>query len=144
MYKNFPPEAQQIMDERFGCDSLIALATVDGMTPSVRTVNSFYEDGSFYIITHAQSAKMQHIRKNPAVALCGDWFSGHGIAESLGYILKDENADLIDKLRTVFGEWYGNGHINESDENTIILRIRLTDCILFSNGTRYELDCSPI
>ena len=35
-------------------------------------------------------------------------------------------------------EKYGNGHINEDDPNTIILKIRLTDGILFSNGLRYE------
>ena len=33
-----------------------------------------------------------------------------------------------------------NGHNDFSDENTRILRIRLTDGVLFSHGTRYELD----
>ena len=55
---------------------------------------------------------------------------------------KPGNEDLADKLRTVFAEWYDNGHTNEEDENTIILRIRLTDGILFHHGTRYEIDFS--
>lgn len=37
-----------------------------------------------------------------------------------------------------------NGHINESDHNTIILRIRLTDAVLFSHGTRYDIDFNAI
>ena len=36
-----------IIQERFGKDSLIALATVDGDIPAVRTVNTVYIDGAF-------------------------------------------------------------------------------------------------
>lgn len=128
------------MDERFGHDNLIALATVDGDSPAVRTVNAYYEDGCFYTITHALSGKMQQIGINPKVAICGDWFTAHGIGESMGHILLEANADLAGKLRTVFAEWYDNGHTNEADPNTIILRIRLTDGVLFWQGTRYEID----
>ena len=37
-------------------------------------------------------------------------------------------------------EWIDNGHNDLSDSNCVILRIRLTDAVLFANGTRYELD----
>lgn len=140
MYRNFPAEAQEIMADRFGCDTLIALATTDGLTPSVRTVNSYYEDGAFYVITHAASNKMLQMNKNPNVAICADWFTAHGVAENLGHVLKDENADMLDKLRVVFAEWYGNGDVNESDENMILLHIRLTDGVLFSHGTKFDID----
>ena len=128
------------MDQRFGHDNLIALATLDGDTPSVRTVNAYYEDGCFYTVTHALSGKMRQIGINPKVAICGDWFTAHGSGENMGHILLPENADMADKLRTVFAEWYSNGHTNEADPNTIILRIRLTDGVLFWHGTRYEID----
>ena len=128
------------LDERFGCDSLIALATVDGDSPAVRAVNAYYEGGCFYTITHGRSGKMQQLAKNPHIALCGDWFTARGVGESLGHILREENADLAAKLRTVFAEWYGNGHVNEADPDTIILRIRLTKGVLFWHGTRYDID----
>jgi len=67
-----------IMDERFNRDTLIALATVDGEKPSVRTVNSYYENGAFYCVTYALSNKMKHIEENASVAICGDWFTAHG------------------------------------------------------------------
>lgn len=69
--------------------------------------------------------------------ICGEWFSGHGIAESLGYIKLPENKEIADRLRAAFASWYDNGHTNEDDSNTIILKIKLTDGILFSNGTKY-------
>ena len=128
------------MDERFGHDNLIALATMDGDSPAVRTVNACYANGCFYTITYALSGKMQQIARNPKVAICGDWFTAHGIAESMGHILRAENADMADKLRVVCAEWYDNGHTNEEDPNTIILRIKLTDGILFWQGTRYEIE----
>ena len=129
----------RIMDMRFGRDNLIALATTEDGIPSVRAVNSYYEGGSFYVITHARSGKMHAITKNPHVGVCGDWFTGHGIAENMGHILNPDNADLADKLRAVFDQWYGNGHVNEGDPDTIILRIRLTDGILLDHGDRYDL-----
>ena len=52
------PQVQQIMTERFGKDSLIALATAENNIPHVRTVNAYYEDGCFYTITWAKSGKM--------------------------------------------------------------------------------------
>lgn len=140
MSEKFPKEAQDIMNERFGCDSLIALATIDADVPSVRAVNSYYEDGAFYVITYALSNKMQQIAKNPKVAICGEWFTAHGIGENLGHILDKKNEEIASKMRVVFAEWYGNGHTNEKDPNTCILCIHLTDGVLMSHGTRYDID----
>lgn len=101
MNEIFPKEAQDIMNERFGCDSLIAFFTIDGDMPSVRAVNSYYEDGAFYVITYALSNKMQQIAKNPKVAICGDWFTAHGIGENLGHILDNKTKKLLIKC-----EWH--------------------------------------
>ena len=140
MSEKLTPKTRQIMEERFGCDTLLALATVEDGRPYVRTVDSFYEDGSFYIITYALSKKMQQIARHPEVAVCGEWFVGHGNAENMGHILKEENREIADKLRVVFAEWYDNGHTDESDPNTCILRIRLTDGSLADHGPWYEID----
>ena len=130
----------ELMTRRFGHDNLIALATIDGDMPAVRAVNTYYEDGSFYVITNAKSGKMLQLSKNSAAAICGDWFTAHGIGESIGCIRSPENAEMADKLRTVFAEWYDNGHIDEENSDTIILRVRLTDGILFHHGERFEID----
>lgn len=136
------PVTALLMTERFGHDSLIALATTAGTVPQVRTVNAYYENGSFYIITHAGSAKMRQLRENPLAAVCGDWFTAHGIGENLGWIGDPAHAALALKLKTAFASWYGNGHINEDDPHTVILRVHLTDGVLLHHGTRYEIDFS--
>ena len=136
--KKINQEAEWIMKERFGKDSVIALATEENGIPFVRYVNAYYEDGCFYVITHALSNKMRQIRNNPAAAVAGEWFTGHGKGINLGYFGRPENKQTAEKLRDVFAEWIDNGHNDFSDENTIILCIKLTDGLLLSHGTRYE------
>lgn len=137
-------KTKEIMDERFGKDTIIALATVKDGKPYVRSVDGFYEDGAFYVITHALSNKMKQIEENPLVAISGDWFTAHGKGINLGWFCKEENKNIADKLKKAFQEWINNGHNNFNDENTCILCIRLTEGVLFSHGTKYNIDFSDI
>ncbi len=131
---------KQIMQERFGHDTLLSVATVADGIPYVRIVNSYYEDGAFYTVTYAMTNKMKQIEKNPTVAVCGEWFTAHGTAENLGWVKEENNAEIMIKLHAVFAEWYGNGHTDEEDKNTCILKITLTDATLANNGIWYEID----
>lgn len=133
-------QALSIMDERFGHDTLLSLATMEGHRPAVRVVNGYYQAGSFYIMTYALSNKMRQIRDNPEVAVCGEWFTAHGIGENMGHPCDERNGTLAARLREVFASWYHNGHVDEGDPNTCILRIRLTDGVLFHHGARYDID----
>ncbi len=83
---------------------------------------------------------MRQLAKNPAAAIAGDWFTAHGKGINLGYFGKPENKEIAEKLKKAFCAWIDNGHNNFDDENTCILCIRLTDGILFSHGTRYDID----
>ncbi len=136
---DWSPEAEAVLAERFGKDSVLALATVEAGIPHVRSVNALYDGGAFYVLTHGLSNKMRQIAAHPVVALCGDWFTGHGVGENLGYFGRPENAAIAQKLRTAFAAWIDNGHNDFQDVNTCILRIRLTDGVLFSHGARYEM-----
>lgn len=127
--KKMSREAKKIMMERFGKDTVIALATIEKEVPYVRYVNAYYENGAFYIITYALSNKIKHIENNPAVAIAGERFTAYW---------KKGNCMIAEKLKNVFAEWIDNGHNNFDDENTIILCVELTDGLLLSHGTRYE------
>ena len=95
---------EQIMLERFGGDSLISLATAADNVPYVRTVNTFYEDGAFYVLTYGLSNKMRQIAENPTVAVSGDWFTAQGKGENLGFFGKPENANIANKIRSTIGQ----------------------------------------
>jgi len=53
--------AVKLMIERFSKDNPIAIATMDGKRPAVRTVDGYYEDGAFYAVTYTLSDKMKQI-----------------------------------------------------------------------------------
>ena len=133
-------ETEAILLQRFGKDSIIALATSIDNIPYVRNVDAFYEDGAFYVLTHGLSSKMKQIAQNPSVALSGEWFTAQGRGINLGYFGKEENSYIASKMMQVFSAWIDNGHNNFDDINTCILCIQLTRGVLFSNGTRYEID----
>lgn len=134
------PELEKMMTERYGKDSIIALATMNDGIPCVRYVNGLYIEGAYYIITYALSDKMKQIEKNPTVAIAAEWFTAHGEAVNLGWFKNMENAEIAKKLREAFSEWIDNGHNNFDDVNTCILCVKLTDGVLLSQGTRYEID----
>ena len=142
MSERLSQQARSLMNERFGHDSLIALATVEDGLPWVRTVNAYYEDGAFYVLVNGHTNKMRQIAKEPRVAVSGDWFTGHGVADDLGQMLEPHNKEILGKVKAAFAAWYNNGHMDENDPASRILRVRMTDGVLFSHGTRYDLDFS--
>ena len=82
--KKIDQEVEKIMSERFGKDTVLALATMKHEMPYVRYVNAYYENGAFYIITHALSGKMKQIENHPIVEIAGEWFTAHGKGVNLG------------------------------------------------------------
>lgn len=134
-------DAVNIMTQRFGKDSLIAVATTDGECLYNRMVDAYYDDGAFYISTNALSNKVKQIELKPQVAVCAvDWFSGHGNGRNLGWVLDPQNAEIRAKLREAF-VWYDEVN-NEQDPNCCILEIRLTDGMLIKDhhAIRYQID----
>ncbi len=135
----FDIQANKILYERFKSGQLIALATSEDNKPYVRTVNAYYENGVFYIMTDASSSKMKQMEKNPEVAICGQLLNARGIAENIGHVLKPKHEDLMKTLRIALAEWYNYGKVDEKDPNTVILKIQLTQATVIDNGNKYEL-----
>ena len=96
-------DAEKIMIERFGKDNIIALATTVDNRPYVRSVNSFYDKGSFYVLTYGRSNKMKQIQQNPLVAIAGDWFTANGKGINLVYFGKKENLDIVNAIASING-----------------------------------------
>ena len=134
-YMSLYEEGLKLLEEKFGNgkDNVISFATIarepnaDGSPqPVVREVDAYYENGAFYVTTYGKSNKMQQIAKNSAISIAVSlgWFTAIGKAENLGWVLDPKNAELRDKLRAAFSNWYDSAN-NEKDENCCILAIRL-------------------
>ena len=133
----------QIIEEKVGNykDNVISLATIarepaasGNPRPVSRDVDAYYEDGTFYTITWATSNKMQQIAQNPEVSFSVNygWLSGNGIGENLGWVLDPKNAEIREKLRKAFAEWYDRAN-DESDKNCCYLAIRITRATINHN-----------
>ena len=109
-------KALLVMDELFAKDYQFAMATVKGDTPSVRFIDTFFEDGLFYIVTYSKSQKVQEVKDNSQVSLCNKLYRFSGNAYNIGHPLLLENSAIRGKLIKVFEPWYF-AHNNENDEN---------------------------
>ena len=129
-------EGLKLLEEKFGNgkDNVISLATIarepgskGEPRPVVRSVDAYYENGVFYVVTYAKSNKMQQIAENTEVSVAGcfEMFTASGTGENLGWVLDPKNAEIRNKLRTAFAEWYDMAN-NEKDENCCFLAIHLT------------------
>ncbi|MBD7912836.1 pyridoxamine 5'-phosphate oxidase family protein [Clostridium cibarium] len=136
---NYFEESLNIMKELYGHDVAMPLATVNNREANIRTVNAYYKDKSFYITTYALSNKMKEIVSNPYVALNHNLFVAHGIGKNIGNPLDENNKDIREDLRKVFCAFYDK-HVNENDINTCILKIDLSDAIVFANNYKYTID----
>ena len=136
---NYFNEALETMKTLYGKDTVMALATVHEGKASIRNINAYYKDSSFYITSYALSNKMKEIEQNPSAALCHGLFVAHGTGENLGNPLKKSNLALRDELKRVFCAFYDK-HVNEADKNTCILKITLTDAVVFHNNYKYRVD----
>ncbi|MGB4659866.1 MAG: pyridoxamine 5'-phosphate oxidase family protein [Mobilitalea sp.] len=129
-------EGLKLIEEQFGNgkDNVMSLGTiarelsVNGKPrPVVRSVDAYYEDATFYVVSNAKSNKMLQIAQNQEVSISGclEMFTASGVGENLGWVLDPKNAEIRSKLRTAFSAWYDMAN-NEQDENCCFLAVRLT------------------
>jgi len=127
-------KALQAMNELFAKDYQFAMATVKGNTPSVRFVDTFFEDGSFYVVTYSKSQKVQD-----QVSLCNKLYRFSGNAYNIGHPLLSENREIRGKLIKVFEPWYF-AHNNENDENMCYVKIELKEGFFYKDGIGYKVN----
>ena len=131
--------AMEVLNENFGHDVVVALATTADGKVSVREVDCYYKDGKIYVVTNAKTRKVQDIEKCPEVAMCKQMSKLSGKAVNIGHPLAPQNIQLRNELRKVFALFY-NSHINENDPDTCILEITLDKVESYTRYHRYTVD----
>jgi len=131
--------ATALMKEQLGHDVIMSLATCTEKGVNVRNVDGYYKDGFVFVVTHSCSQKMRDIERKSNVAICKDLMCAQGIGENLGNPKAESNKELREELKKVFEAFY-DSHVNENDPGTCILKITLTNAVVFSKDTKYIID----
>ncbi|WP_242878777.1 pyridoxamine 5'-phosphate oxidase family protein [Clostridium beijerinckii] len=97
-----------ILEVLFAKDYQFALATSNDNIPSVRFVDTFYDNGAFYIVSYAKSQKVQEIEKDNKISMCNKLYHFTGIAHNIGHPLLEKNYGIREKLIKAFEPWYLN------------------------------------
>lgn len=137
--------AMKLMEERCGNgkEVIIGLATISltpnatgNPRPASRMVCAYYEEGVFYVSTDTKKNKMLQIEKNNEVSVCGlDWYTFQGIAENLGWVKDEKNAEIRAKFKKVF-DWFEEVG-DEDNPSSIVLRINLTEGSIIDHSKKY-------
>ncbi len=132
-------QSLQTLHDLFAKDCQFALATASGSVPSVRIVDTFYDDGAFYVVAHASTQKVREIAANEHVSLCHNLYRFSGKAQNIGHPLQPQNSGIRAKLSKAFALWYFK-HNNEQDEKMCYIRINLTSGFFYRDGKGYAVD----
>lgn len=132
-------KAMNVMNELFAKDYQFAMATVKDNVPSVRFVDTFFYNGSFYVVTYSKSQKVQELEKNNNVSLCNKLYRFNGKAYNIGHPLLEENKAIRERLIKAFDPWYFE-HNNENDENMCYVKIELKDGFIYKDGIGYKVN----
>jgi general stress protein 26 len=128
-----------VLNELFARDYQFALATTNNNIPSVRFIDTYYDQCCFYIVTYAKSKKVIEMEINNNVSLCNKLYSFNGVAINIGHPLIPQNSEIREKLIRVFEPWYFK-HNNENDENMCYVKVELTDGFFYKDGKGFKVD----
>lgn len=134
-------ESLKLMTELFGKDCEMALATAKGNVPTVRYVDTYYQDSSFYIVTDENSQKAKDILTNPHVALAIRACRFTGIAINIGHPLDASNQKIRETLIKAFEPWY-SAHNDETNSQMCFIKIEVNNGIFGKEGSNnaYKVD----
>jgi uncharacterized pyridoxamine 5'-phosphate oxidase family protein len=129
----------EVLQELFGQDSQFAWATSENNIPSLRFVDTLFDNGSFYVVTYRGTRKVQEIKDNPQVALCKDLHRFQGIATNIGHPLDPKNKEIREKLVKAFESWYYK-HNDEASDNMCYIKIDPVNGFFYKDGVGYQID----
>ena len=132
-------KAMSVMNELFAKDYTFALATVKDSIPSVRFVDTYFDNDSFYIVTYAKTQKVKELEINRHVSLCNKLYRFDGIAYNIGHPLEPQNNEIREKLIKVFEPWYFE-HNNENDQDMCFVKVDLKQGFFYKDGIGYKVD----
>lgn len=130
----------QMIHKRYQNDTVLLVVTASNNIPSVRSVDSFYHEGSFWIVTDLQCRYVQEIQSNPNVMISD---GGHNRfwckATVTGHPLEPANQAIRPVFLSVFKPWYEAVN-NESMSTVCYIKVTPYKGYIHDNKIGYSFD----
>ena len=136
--ENYIKRAKEVMQENFGHVMEMCLASCVDNNVTVRALNTYYNDGKFYVLSKASNSLIHDIATNPRVGLCYGSHNIYGTARSLGHPLEAKNASLRKLLKKQFSLNYGE-YVDENNPEMRIVEVAVTNAETYTRYHRYEI-----
>lgn len=129
-----------LLQEKYSQDTILLLVTAKDNVPSVRSVDSFYYDGSFYVVTDSRCNYVQELMSNK-YAMISD--GGHNRfwceAINAGHPLAEQNKDIREVYLKMFENWYKEVN-NEDLETTCYIKVTPYKGYIHKDKIGYRFD----
>lgn len=130
----------EMMKDRYSQDTILLIATAKDNVPSVRCVDSFYYDGSFWIVTDLNANYVKEMQSNKNVMISD---AGHNRfwchAEVVGHPLDKKNLSIREVYMDVFHHWYKEVN-NENLETTCYIKVTPYKGYMHKDKVGYQFD----
>lgn len=130
----------EILKEKYSEDTVLLIVTARDNVPSVRSVDSFYYDGSFWIVTDLRCNYVQEIQRNKHVMISD---GGHNRfwcnAFVAGHPLDEKNKEIRDVYKKVFHHWYEEVN-NEKLDSTCYIQVTPYKGYIHKDKIGYQFD----
>lgn len=113
----------EILKERYSEDTVLIIATAKDNVPSVRCVDTFYYEGSFWIVTDTRANYVQEIQSNGNTMISDAAHNRFWCkADVVGHPLEEKNLEIRDVYKKVFHNWYEEVN-NEQLDTTCFIKV---------------------
>ena len=130
----------EILHERYSEDTILLISTAKENVPSVRSVDSFYYDESFWIVTDLRTNYVTDIQSNENVMISD---GGHNRfwckAQVVGHPLDEKNLAMREVYMKVFHNWYKEVN-NESFKTTCFIKVTPYKGYIHKDKMGYNFD----
>lgn len=133
----------RILVREFSKKRKLYIATSNNDIPHAKILNTYYWQGSFYIIEDGLSDIVQQISKNKKVSLCASasFHNFQGDAINLGHLQNSKNKEIRELKQTKFSELFLN-YDDKPDSTKCLLKIKINKAFIYANKIGYNIDFS--
>lgn len=131
---------EELLMKKYSDDTIMLIATSKDNIPTVRSVDCFYYEGSFWVVTDLRCNYVKEIQANENVMVSDGghnrfWCKG----EVVGHPLEEKNLSIREVYKKVFNNWYEEVN-NEALDSVCFVRAQILKGYIHNDSIGHNFD----